>query len=467
MKKNVQQHHTERVRQERNEKDIEEGSFKFGPKLNGNTKAPSKANESPDEQKKRLEKMKKEREEPLSQHRPSTSSGFSHQYHHHHPRDLSYLDDDLLMNNHRKPLFERVGEIQMEQQEKEKLRQQLKYEEERKNLRSAPSISEESKRIVAMMKNRIPFTSRIMKSGQEDEQTMFEKEKSKRRFFEVKKEEMDGCTFQPSVNPVSKKITETKLSKQTFLERQQEYEAKEKLKHEALTKKEQEQYEFKPSISKVSEEICKKSLSRANTVEDIYDRLTNRDKKRVDHIKNAIAQEYYSKFSFTPTINQVSNVIAAPTDLDELVNNTRTKKRKEELTMKIMEKENCPFQPKLVSNNEKYLHDRKPLSVMTESEKFLKEKEMKRAKVMMELECEQLQECTFQPAITKSLKSKSVVDGQTPVVIKGLGKHLERGERAKRIEEEKKERYEEVFRPKVHSKKQGGVTIIEPFSFQM
>ncbi|KAG2392949.1 hypothetical protein C9374_009526 [Naegleria lovaniensis] len=441
------------------------GECTFNPKING--KVQGKGNESPDEKMKRLEKMTKEREEHAKQQiRPSTSSGFSQN--HQHLRDLSCFEEDMLMMNPRKPLFERVGEIQMEQQEKERLRKQLQYEEERKNLRSAPAISEESKRIVAMMKNRIPFTSRILKSGSEDEQTMFEKEKSKRRFFEVKKEELEGCTFQPSLNPVSKKITETKHSKQTFLERQQEYEAKEKLKHEALSKKEKDQYEFKPSISKVSEEICKKSISRANTMEDIYERLTNRDKKRVDHIKSAIAQEYYSKFSFTPTINQVSNVIAAPTGLDELVNNTRSKKLKEELTHKIMEKENCPFQPTLVSNNEKYLPDGKPRqSVITEPEKYLKEKEMKRAKVMMELECEQLQECTFQPAITRSCKSKSAIENQAPVVIKGLGKHLERGERAKRIEEEKKERYEEVFRPKVHSKKQGGVTIIEPFSFQM
>ncbi|EFC43992.1 hypothetical protein NAEGRDRAFT_79903 [Naegleria gruberi] len=363
------------------------------------------------------------------------------------------------MMEDRKPIYERVGQMQLERYEKEKLRKQQQHEEERKKLRSAPAISRESQRIVAAMKNRVPITDRV---NSIDDQTLMEKEKAKRRFMEVKKEELEDCTFQPQVNPVSKKIVQSKTKQQSFFERQKMYEAREKMKQEYMSKTEQAQYNFKPSISKTSNDICKKNLNRAGTMEDIYDRLTNRDKKRMDHIKTEIAEQYYSKFSFHPTINQVSNVIAAPTDLEELVNNSKSKRIKEELTLKVMEKENYSFQPTLVSQNDKYLQDRKPYAVINEQEKFLKQKEIKRAKALIELECEQLQECTFQPTINEG---KPSLEADTPIVIKGLGRHIERRERAKRIEEERRERNEEVFRPKVYSKKVGGATIMEPFSF--
>ena len=439
MKKNLQ--NLERIRQEREEKATRECTFK--PKINGHVKAQSKVFEieTYEEKMKRYERMKKERELEEATSR----------YEHKRPSSAYATRDNY--DEERRPIYERVGQIQMEIYEKEKLRKQQQYEEERKLLRSAPLINEESKRMVDKMKDRVPFTSRTHKMGEEDEQTMVEREKLKRRYVEVRKEEMEDCTFKPEVNEVSKKLTEMR-GRTTFLERQQMYKAREKKKQEMLAKREDAQHTFKPSISKTSDEICK-----ANRGVDIYDRLTNRDKKRMDFVKDAIAQEYYSKFSFQPQINQISSVIAAPTGLTELVNNTKSKKVKEELVNKVLEKENYSFQPKLISENDKYLQDRKPLSVMKEPEKFLKRKDMKIAKAVMEMECEQLQECTFQPTINTSCKTES----DAPIVIKGLGKHIERGERAKRIQEEKKERHDEVFRPKVYSKKLGGATIIEPF----
>ncbi|KAL9651494.1 hypothetical protein ABK040_001440 [Willaertia magna] len=456
----------QRIKEEQNQKELEECTFK--PKINSEKSKSVQSKvfdiDSYNEKLKNYEKLKKQREmeelRQLESYRKKPSSE-SYDSLNNNSNITTFTSSTASTNS--KPIYERLGDIQRELIEKEKLRKQQQYEEERKQLRSAPTISETSKKIVASMKNRVPITERIAKKqGEEDHQTLYEKEKQNRKYLQTKSEEVEDCTFHPNINEVSKKITEMRMNSD-FLQRQEMYQLREKKKKDFILKQEEKSLVFKPKISKTSEELCKSDMHRSNSGQDIYERLTYRDKKRNDHVKEATTQEYYSKFSFVPKINQVSSLIAAPTDLDELVNNTRNKKIKQEIALRVLEKENYRFQPTLISNNEKYLpSERGPNEIITESERFLREKEMKRAKAIMEIECQQLSQCTFQPQINEKVQTNQE---EGPILIRGLGKHLERGEKAKRLAEEKKEREEEVFKAKVYSKKIGNVTIPEPFKF--
>ena len=73
---------------------------------------------------------------------------------------------------------------------------------------------------------------------------------------------------------------------------------------------------------------------------------------------------------------------------------------------------------------------------------------------------QELRECTFQPNV--SLIKQAVPEPDGPVIVRGLGRHLELKEMAKKKEEEKAAREEEVFKtqPRVAT---AGYTVPQPF----
>lgn len=74
---------------------------------------------------------------------------------------------------------------------------------------------------------------------------------------------------------------------------------------------------------------------------------------------------------------------------------------------------------------------------------------------------EELKDCTFQPQTNKSVK-----DTDGPIVVRGLGKHLERNEKAKKLKDDQKEREEHAFKVKPAKSVMQGYTIPEPFNLQ-
>ncbi|KAL0486844.1 hypothetical protein AKO1_014787 [Acrasis kona] len=88
------------------------------------------------------------------------------------------------------------------------------------------------------------------------------------------------------------------------------------------------------------------------------------------------------------------------------------------------------------------------------------EREDKIQKAKSIQEYEEMKSCTFTPHV-----NQLPTEEEGPIVIRGLGKHLERTEKAKKIEQERKEREEQVFRPKVRDQDTHlKYTIPEPFN---
>ena len=79
-----------------------------------------------------------------------------------------------------------------------------------------------------------------------------------------------------------------------------------------------------------------------------------------------------------------------------------------------------------------------------------------------EQEYEELKECTFTPLVNEELP-QARSDGK-PVVVRGLGRHLELRERAHRIEEEKRERAAKVFLEDAAAIRPEPYTKPEPFN---
>ena len=93
----------------------------------------------------------------------------------------------------------------------------------------------------------------------------------------------------------------------------------------------------------------------------------------------------------------------------------------------------------------------------------IKEKERQKMaqcqQVKKKKEYEELKECTFTPAIKRAVPKQA----SGPIVVRGLGRHLELKELAQRQSEEKAERERKVFLTQVSSTSSKPYTVPAPF----
>lgn len=124
-------------------------------------------------------------------------------------------------------------------------------------------------------------------------------------------------------------------------------------------------------------------------------------------------------------------------------------------------KEACPFKPHLIaeecgiwrehagegdspygSSNRFRMPIRQPSLILEEEEARLKERERRAAQAKSAKEVEEMQACTFAP---KTLRGKVPPGPAGPVVIQGLGRHLETKDAARRMRESQRAREEIAF----------------------
>jgi hypothetical protein len=176
--------------------------------------------------------------------------------------------------------------------------------------------------------------------------------------------------------------------------------------------------------------------------------------------------------TFRPNLNPYSEEIGRPTCTEELVNNERNKRIKQLLAERQEEewRRVHQFHPKLIANNYKAMQSKykliemkDPESISQNVQKYQEVKKRKLALAKEKQEQKELDQCTFHPEIYSSKRRIATYSG--PVVVRGLGKHLERKERAKKLLQEKLEREKAVFRPKITRPDPSlPFTIPEPFN---
>ena len=292
--------------------------------------------------------------------------------------------------------------------------------------------------------------------------------------------------------------------------------------HVELIRKEEERKcgtWFKPTISDTTNIIL------SNTRQDILNesinqrinRLAYEDAENIDQNKHKKEQEIYGNMTFTPSIAPISRELGTKSSLQELHVNRRGQRVKAKIKDQLEAKESneCSFQPSITKSQEsykKYLksvgkyhshpefdppvawrdyscplmnnHEvtegygqdnkssqeiwRPPGSInMLEPEKMAKdirlsllEKEKKRQNELIVKEIEELQECTFQPKVNTTIP----IHNNKPIVVRGLGRHLELRNLLNKQKQLEKERKENAFRVKNIDKYRNtydGTTIIQ------
>lgn len=131
----------------------------------------------------------------------------------------------------------------------------------------------------------------------------------------------DECTFTPEINPNTDYIlARSELEGCSFLTRQQQFLQKLQERKRQKDMEVPSGHTFRPDIGNASMILQYSPVLDGNeeTLDERLERLSRRDSRRRYHIRQRIAENYYSQFKFRPKIDQMSRIISASTNLQEL-----------------------------------------------------------------------------------------------------------------------------------------------------
>lgn len=458
----------ERREEMRKQKEEEElARFPFRPNVKGRKR--SNAQDTVERLSREAERRQEMRERAQREHEQKQYSKWTFQ-----PR-INRSKSVTDIKNYR-PIHERVGEVQ--RQKKDQLHQLRLQKYDDPDLTFAPSINEVSESLAQSRNHSIRFQERITR------ELAREKEKKYRMQEMHEHKEFQKHPFRPKLSKNTKKIVQQSSLFQSsqgsediqdFLKRQEAYEARNRTRREIDKHGVRDKPRFKPTISATSHLLVESKLERiGETEQDKLQRLAFKNKQRNEALKECIREQYYAQYNFQPEINKISKIIGRPTELDELVSNERNRQLIQELEMKAEEEHARKhiFQPQLltdpeIAKNSRFRIDPQDTeNVMQRIEDIQLEKERKIEETKKIMQYEEMQGCTFQPQRTNTRDVDPGKFSKKPVIVPGLGKHMERIERAKKLKEEQEEREKKAF--EINSSQRGqnnGVsyTIPEPF----
>jgi len=376
------------------------------------------------------------------------------------------------MSNH-KPIHERVSQIQRERNEAlQRLR--LKKEQD-PDCTFQPKVSDASRALVKARRERDGGAE------EEKEDIVTRLGKEKKRTVERRanlheahtKEERAELTFEPAISDNTQKIlSQNKMFKVGFLARQEAYSRASKERKQAAQVEYDEELTFNPDIGNADEILEKKHDPRVKeSFLERVERLSLKDAERKRAMNAQIEEEYYSQFTFRPEIDGHSKKLGRAATSEELYRNEKMRASKARLKAgaeKAFEEE-CTFQPMLGPSakfdpaklNKYRLNLEDPEGLTERIEEHRREREQRAEEARKEKDYEALKECTFQPNVSISKREEEDADG--PVIVRGLGRHLELKEMAKKKEEERLAREEEIFKTNPREAK-GGYTVPQPFN---
>ncbi|KAH8971423.1 hypothetical protein BDL97_02G141200 [Sphagnum fallax] len=250
------------------------------------------------------------------------------------------------------------------------------------------------------------------------------------------------CTFSPKINPNTNEILAgSEFEGRDFLSRQELFVRKFK-QHKKMKKLQYPNiYTFQPKIGNASIILQYSPLQEGNreTTCERLERLSYQDNVRRHHIRQRISDNYYAQFKFQPKIDQTSNelVVGASTH-HELHKNEKGKKTKKTLEQAAYQEfmQKCTFHPEVNVHKSHHNLER----ILQNRHKFRKQKTKSIEQLQAERELEEFKECTFKP-IVHVVPPKPM----EPIVIKGLGRHLELQDLAKQMKKDHEEWERKVF----------------------
>jgi len=377
---------------------------------------------------------------------------------------VNLVSEEIARQIDYEPIEKRAAKVQRERLEK-LAKMQLEYEVNDENLTFRPTISEHSERLAAgaSIRRGEPPTLNVVDRLLSRSNDISERKKQREKAWA--EEQKSAHRYKPSVSKnTDKLLRKNKLFKQgvDFVTRQIQLDEERTKKEEKLRGAEARGNPsstfFKPKTHKPERILRRTKPELLNeTEENRYQRLAMQDSHRKEKLQEAIREHYYSQFSFKPIINRVSAEIVRETHkkgfelCEDLYRNERGKEFREMAKSQISEEKarDCTFKPKIlrkanVEASEAIRHLRNDSEqTIRLIEEARRKKEEKIVQLKREKEYEDLKECTFTPEVND--ENAAAVNSKSRVVVRGLGRHLELQELAKRQQEEKEERAAKVF----------------------
>lgn len=287
-----------------------------------------------------------------------------------------------------------------------------------------------------------------------------------------------------------------------FEERQQDFKRKQRENMLQMQKEEESRMQrfFKPSIVRKSEEIVNNQHPDRllETIEMRVKRLSVDEYEAIEQRRRQRAAELYGSITFKPTIDPISKALGRSATVDELADPSYHQHARQRVQKELDERyaKECTYQPQINPLSKKlmeYTDDnafikqyhqefgavgwsecpveqmQRAASLGDDSQLFqrhhlrrvnmkepermsrdirlhLIEKEEKRRQELMAREIQELSTCTFRPRIEESMSGyERMKRSSSPVVVRGLGRHMELRYLSEKKREDKKQREEEVF----------------------
>lgn len=270
-------------------------------------------------------------------------------------------------------------------------------------------------------------------------------------------------SFQPRIDARSKRMVEESatLGSRGF-EGRLEVMERERERRAAVRRAEgaqDRQCTFKPDIGNAAAVLRRTGRGNKETPEERAERMSKQEAERVTRARQAMQEEYYGQFEHRPQIDGVSRAIGRARTVEEHSEDAEARQRREALRLqaKEREREECTFRPTLESNPDRVLRragpgaDARRLRVREDPEgisdrvRRLQEDRARRVEERRrEAEYKELEACPFQPGQGAD-KPRPVAQPKGPVVVRGLGRHMEARRRADEQRRERQRREEEAF----------------------
>lgn len=363
-----------------------------------------------------------------------------------------------------RPIHERVGDVL--RRKHEVIAEAQASSETQSQLTFKPSIGQTSARLA----------DAVRRNGQSHDvaDRLYNEGRDKQRIAHKRHcrgdEDAEELRFEPEVCPTSEQIVGS-LERMgamdgNFIERQQEWAARVEYARQLQAEqfREAEGCTFTPDTGN-AEAVLARSRHvgiLGETNQERYERLSAEDAARREELAASLAEEHYGKYPFQPKVTEpAKRQISGSFPAHKRLSNDNSKEvAREEVKRQLAQAEGqeCTFQPKI----NRHLCPKRsgsPEELIDRIDEFRQRREALAQQRKHAEDLRELSECTFQPAVKRTSPSTFQ---RGPVVVRGLGRHLELSELRRRQHAEFQEKAQRVF----HANPQppsSGRTIPSPF----
>ncbi|GBG29302.1 Hypothetical Protein FCC1311_055242 [Hondaea fermentalgiana] len=398
------------------------------------------------------------------------------------------VSEEIAKQTDYEPIERRAARVQREKQER-LVKKQLEFELSDGNLTFKPTINEESQRLAlgaSLRRGEVP-SGNVVDRLLSRNNSVHERKKHREQ---MAAQQQDGeCNFQPKVSSNSASLlrgNELYDGATNFVDRQQKLE---ELRRQRAQQRQAAAHDmsgvatFRPKTHR-PEAILVRSRPEllAETEEQRYERLARRDQERKERLRASIREHYYSQYEHKPQINRVSAEIvrgthkAGPALFEDLHRNERGRHYREMARSQVAEEslKDCTFKPKTLNRPGAEPSAAIRLSrfnaeqTIEHIERSRRHKELRLLEQKREQEFEELRECTFTPTVNAGVPRPASAEGGGRVggrvVVRGLNRHLEKQELAKRQAQDLRDREAKVFLEDADRIQSAPYTVPEPFN---